>query len=110
MCDDDVGERLHSIWCRALKNIIFYMPVYFGKVVSYILKENEKCIVKFPKLQWYLTLLHSERPKLHGVLAILSAIGLKLNSLVLNAVKCLQDADDMANSVDPDQTAPLGAV
>ena len=27
--------------------------------------------------QWYLILLHSERPKLHRVLAVLSAIGLK---------------------------------
>ena len=28
-----------------------------------------------------LTLLHSERPKLHGVLAILSAVGLKFFSI-----------------------------
>ena len=49
VCDDDVSERLHSIRCRALKNIIFYMPVYFGKVVSYILKENEKMYCKITK-------------------------------------------------------------
>ena len=36
-------------------------------------------ITKQDQIEVSLTLLHSERPKLYGVLAILSAIGLKLN-------------------------------
>ena len=36
-----------------------------------------------------LTLLHSERPKLHGVLAVLSAIGLTLEMLMMSEVKIL---------------------
>ena len=35
------------------------------------------CQQNFSKRGLYLTLLHSEQPKLYGVLAILSAIGLK---------------------------------
>ena len=31
--------------------------------------------------QYFLTLMHSERPKLHRVLAILSAIGLNMSEL-----------------------------
>ena len=33
----------------------------------------------------YLTLLHSEQPKLYGVLAILSAIGLRKKKVAVNA-------------------------
>ena len=35
---------------------------------------------------------------------------LKLNSLVFKAVMHLKDGDGIANCVDPDQTAPEGAV
>ena len=35
---------------------------------------------------------------------------LKWNSLLLDAVMCLKEANGMTNSVDPDQTAPSGAV
>ena len=43
-------------------------------------------------------------------LEIFAVIILKVECLVYNKVMCLKDADGMANSVDPDQTAPLGAV
>ena len=36
-------------------------------------------------LYMYLTLLHSEQPKLYGVLAILSAIGLRKKKVAVNA-------------------------
>ena len=35
------------------------------------------CLLSFPKWDLSLILLHSERPKLHRILAVLSAIGLK---------------------------------
>ena len=66
------------------------------KVVTVIVPKKEK---------FGLTLLHSERPKLHRVLAVLSAIGLIFN----NGTMCTNDADVMANTVDPDHTAALRA-
>ena len=69
------------------------------------------------------TLLHSERPKLYGALAILSAIELILyvvTKLILCSIytikfipctiQFLNIGTGKQNSGDPDQTAPLGAV
>ena len=44
--------------------------------MSRFLPENFNSVCLYQKMTHKLTLLHSERPKLYGVLAILSAIGL----------------------------------
>ena len=43
------------------------------------------CLLPWAKRDLHLTLLHSERPKLHRVLAVLSAIGLMVTALQLLA-------------------------
>ena len=53
--------------------LLFYFPFLYENTRNYECSAKIRKSIFFPSL----TLLHSERPKLCGVLAVLSAIGLK---------------------------------
>ena len=80
-CLCQVYVRAHQIWinCQNMSKMIFYCHFMFGFSLS-VIKYGFQLLI----------LLHSEQPKLHGVLAVLSAVGLKqdMNNVVSMDFNC----------------------
>ena len=71
--------RIHVLQMLVMKLSMLTVHVIFLGTRRTILKTHE-CLTPSSK-EKDLTLLHSERPKLYGVLAVLSAIGLKTSAV-----------------------------